>query len=71
MTDTAQAPTPRNRNVPARITEYLASGGLWNPELADHDAVRGILIDARDVIEIAERELAQARAALAQGGEGE
>ena len=30
-----------------RITEYLAGGGLFNPELANHDAVRELLIDAR------------------------
>ena len=45
-----------HRNVPARVTEYLSAGGLWNPELMDHEAVRHILIDARDVIEIIARE---------------
>ena len=30
-----------------RITEYLATGGLFNPELADHTAVRDLLIDCR------------------------
>ena len=39
------------RDLPGRITEYLSSGGLWNPELMDHDEVRAMLIDARDVIE--------------------
>ena len=43
------------RDLPGRITEYLSSGGLWNPELMDHDEVRAMLIDARDVIEIAVR----------------
>lgn len=41
------------RNLPAvlsRITEYLDSGGLWNPELADHAAVRDLILDARDEI---------------------
>lgn len=46
----------RSRNVPARITEYLSAGGLFNPELMDHEKVRDLLIDARDVIEIADRE---------------
>jgi hypothetical protein len=46
----------RSRDLPGRITEYLNLGGLWNPELMDHDEVRTMLIDARDVIEIAERE---------------
>jgi hypothetical protein len=43
------------RDLPARITEYLGNGGLWNPELMDHEEVRTMLIDARDVIEIAVR----------------
>jgi hypothetical protein len=30
-----------------RITDYLMTGGLHNPELANHDAVRDLLIDAR------------------------
>lgn len=46
---------PRTRDLPARITEYLSLGGLFNPELMDHDEVRAMLIDARDVIEIFER----------------
>jgi hypothetical protein len=53
-----------NRGVPARITEYLSSGGLWNPELMDHDAVRSLLIDARDVVEIFERKLVAQRSAI-------
>lgn len=35
-----------------RITEYLASGGLFNPELMEHKKVRDLLTDAR-----AEKEL--------------
>lgn len=34
-----------------RITEYLSGGGLFNPELADHDAVRDLLIDCRAALE--------------------
>ena len=30
-----------------RITKYLGGGGLFNPELANHDAVRELLIDIR------------------------
>lgn len=30
-----------------RITAYLSGGGLFNPELADHEAVRDLLIDCR------------------------
>jgi hypothetical protein len=33
-----------------RITSYLSSGGLFNPELANHEAVRDLLMDARDVL---------------------
>jgi hypothetical protein len=45
------------RTVELRITDYLFSGGLFNPELANHDAVRDLLIDARDAL-AAERERA-------------
>lgn len=45
-----------DREVPQRVAHYLATGGLWNPELADHDEVRHMLIDARDVIEMLLRE---------------
>lgn len=31
-----------------RITDYLSGGGLFNPELANHDAVRDLLIECRD-----------------------
>ena len=33
-----------------RITGYLASGGLFNPEMAEHEKVRDLLIDCRDVL---------------------
>jgi len=33
-------------DVIERITTYLITGGLFNPELADHFAVRNLLIDA-------------------------
>jgi hypothetical protein len=33
-----------------RITDYLAGGGLFNPELANHDAVRDLLIDCREAL---------------------
>lgn len=33
-----------------RINIYLATGGLWNPELANHDAVRDLLIDCRNAL---------------------
>ena len=33
-----------------RITDYLSSGGLFNPEMAIHDRVRDLLIDCRDAL---------------------
>lgn len=37
-------------NLAQRITDYLAGGGLFNPELANHDAVRDLLIECRDAL---------------------
>jgi len=34
-----------------RITEYLSAGGLFNPELMDHNNVRDLLIDCRDALD--------------------
>lgn len=34
-----------------RITDYLSNGGLFNPELADHIAVRNLLIACRKVLD--------------------
>lgn len=31
----------------ARITDYLGNGGLFNPEMMDHDKVRDLLLDCR------------------------
>ena len=33
-----------------RITDYLAMGGLFNPELANHLAVRDLLMECREVL---------------------
>ncbi len=33
-----------------RITEYLFNGGLFNPELANHIAVRDLLMECREVL---------------------
>lgn len=35
----------------SRITAYLCSGGLFNPELANHEAVRELLRDCRAYLE--------------------
>jgi hypothetical protein len=34
-----------------QITDYLLSGGLFNPELADHNKVRDLLIECRKALE--------------------
>lgn len=34
-----------------RIKNYLGNGGLFNPELMDHQKVMDLIIDSRDVIE--------------------
>jgi uncharacterized protein YgfB (UPF0149 family) len=36
--------------ITERCNVYLLGGGLWNPELASHDAVRDLIIDCRDEI---------------------
>ena len=33
-----------------RINAYLWSGGMFNPELANHIAVRDLLIECREVL---------------------
>lgn len=40
----------RIKELSDRITEYLFNGGLFNPELADHLAVRDLLIECREVL---------------------
>ena len=34
----------------ARITDYLAKGGLFNPEYMEHDKVRDLLMECRDAL---------------------
>lgn len=38
----------RDREISAWITEYLSAGGLFNPELMDHQTVRDGLIEIRE-----------------------
>ena len=45
----AHPPVPTEA-LTARITAYLAGGGLFNPELANHDVVRDLLIDCREAL---------------------
>ena len=33
-----------------RITEYLCAGGLFNPEMMEHEKVRELLMDIRDYL---------------------
>ncbi len=39
-----------NGGLVKRITAYLDSGGLWNPEAMEHDKVRDLLIDCREAL---------------------
>lgn len=39
------------KQVRKRIHDYLATGGLFNPELANHDAVRDLIMDCADEID--------------------
>ena len=38
------------QNLIDRITYHLSSGGLFNPELADHLAVRNLLMECREAL---------------------
>jgi hypothetical protein len=40
-----------NQELIERINNYLYTGGLFNPELADHELVRMLLIDCRWALE--------------------
>lgn len=33
-----------------RIQDYLANGGLFNPEMMEHDKVRALLLDCREAL---------------------
>ena len=39
-----------NEDLINHITYHLSSGGLFNPELADHLAVRNLLMECRDAL---------------------
>ena len=40
----------RIKELQGRITEYLSSGGLFNPEFMEHEKVRDLLLDIRDYL---------------------
>lgn len=42
--------TDQHNDLISRITQYLSSGGLFNPEMAIHANVRDLLIDCRDAL---------------------
>ena len=46
-------------NCRERINDYLSCGGLFNPELMEHEKVRDLLLDCRE--EIMELQLARDR----------
>lgn len=54
-----------------RATTYLAHGGLFNPELAEHGAVRDLILDCRDMLrEMLEQEpVAWLHTVKQQGGD--
>jgi len=43
--------TEKQQELIQRITEYLASGGLFNPEVMNHDQIRALLLDVRYFLE--------------------
>ena len=45
-----------DRDLTQRITDYLTGGGLFNPEMANHEAVRDLLIECRDALAQPEQE---------------
>lgn len=44
-------PNEKRQELSARITYYLSLGGLFNPELMEHQKVRDLLIDIRDFLD--------------------
>ena len=60
--------TPKQLSIADRITEYLSGGGLFNPECANHDAVRDLLIDARDELHMLRLHLADKNADISAMG---
>jgi hypothetical protein len=42
--------TTKTNDIESRIQEYLSLGGLFNPELMEHNKVRDLIIDCRKEI---------------------
>jgi hypothetical protein len=49
--------TQHIKELSDRITQYLVSGGLFNPESMDHDAVKELLIECRWALDEADRNI--------------
>jgi hypothetical protein len=47
VTELPQQQRSEPQELEQRITTYLTSGGLFNPEMANHNKVRDLLIDCR------------------------
>lgn len=44
-------------NIFDKLTEYCLHGGLYNPELMEHEKVRNLLIEAREEILLLHKKL--------------
>lgn len=44
-----------NQDIVQKINDYLFMGGLFNPELANHEEVRDLLISIRDYMDKEEK----------------
>lgn len=53
-------------DLAARVREYLGNGGLFNPELMEHDKVRQLIMDLAARLAQADQALTEARTKLAE-----
>lgn len=51
-------------DIVEKCTEYLSSGGLFNPEMMEHDKIRDLIIDCRNEIEGLDEEIRDLKRAL-------
>lgn len=61
-----QMNTPVDVPILDRITDYLGNGGLFNPEMMEHDKVRNLTMACRDEIAVLRQANAAANAIIAQ-----
>ena len=40
----------KSNEILGRIGNYLTAGGLFNPEMMEHDKVRDLIMDCRELI---------------------